>query len=117
MIGKRTAVLVAVLFTLNAATLVWMKLLPEESPVLKDVFPEKVDIDKALLVKDMAGAHYVRLYRKHAAANTIASVLLFLDACFVFAVALVLCMRRETKELMTTKPPAGVDAEDGAAQP
>ena len=119
MMAKRTAVLVVVLFTLNAATVVWMQLLPKESLLLKDLFSEEVDTDKAFtgegLVKDMAGAHYVRLYRKHATANTVASVVLFLDACFVFAVALALCVHRETKESMTTKPPAGADAEDRAA--
>ena len=121
MTRKPAVVMVVVLFALNAAILVGMKLLPEESPVFKDVFPEAVDMEKAVTekgsMKDMAGAHYVRLYRKHTTANTVASVVLLLNACFIFAVGVVLCAQRQMKGVKTTEPPAGADAEDRAAQP
>ena len=121
MTGRLIAVLVVVLFALNAALLVWMRLLPKESMLIQGVFPEKVDIDKSIsastLTKDMAGSRYAHLYRKQAFANTAAWVVLMLDACFIFAVGVVLCIQRGMKGIVTTEPTAAADGEDAAAEP
>ena len=124
MTKRYIAIPVALLFTLNAAALVWMRLLPEESFVLKGVFPDDFDgadmnagVTAKGTIKDMAGAHYVWLYRKYTTANTVASVVLFLNACFLLAVGMVLSGKGQTKEAETTEQPAASNAEDLAPEP
>jgi len=121
MTGRNTVFLVVALFTLNVVTLVRMRLLPEEWIVAKHVLSEEADTEATLTemgpMKEMVVGHYVRLYKEHATANTFASVVLLLDACFVFAVGVVLGTQREMKEVMTTEPPAEGDAEDRETQP
>lgn len=114
MTRRPIAILVVLIFTLNAAALVWMRLLPEESFVLKGAFAKGTDIDAADTAKErireMAGTHYVELYRKHRTANTIASIVLLLDACFLLAMGIVVCCKRQMREAATTEPADSPDA-------
>jgi hypothetical protein len=119
----RIELLITLLFVLNAALLVWMAVLPGEWALIRGAIPEwdndslgKVPIENLSVsadgLKEIAGARYAYLYRKHALACKVAWVVLLLDACFIFAVGVFfVCIEQQMKRGPTTEPPVERDAQ------
>ena len=85
---------VALLFVLNVAVLVWLRTLPDDSPITGGVLEQDASGNVvALEAQVRCGRMYRRAFVEHVTANRVASGVLLADTCFLLLVALALSVR------------------------